>query len=188
MANQPTSPPPGSVPGSFSPGDMDMSELMQQAGGQLPGGKSGPGAASSGNAKQPPRPIAGPQQEAAYLAQGVGQGLLELLPDYMQHILGIKDSDSPEEKAKKKQMFENYQRLSAEDQAYVQKKMQREQMEKQQREQEEEQKRQQEMANQSNDLPIPAGRTSGAGSEGNSNKQRTTNKLQDDRKKMSSAG
>ncbi len=189
MANQPSSPPPGSVPGSFSPGEMDMDEMMGQMGGST--GKNPSASSLPGSTSQPaknPRSIGNPAQEAQYLAEGVGQGMLALLPDFMQELLGIKDSDSPEEKARKRQIFQNYQKLNAEDQAYVQKKMQQEQIEKQRREQEEEQKRQQAAMNDSGDLPMPAGRVTGAGAEGSSNKQRTTQKLNDDRKKLSNQG
>jgi len=191
MVNQPSSPPPGSVPGSFSPGEMNMDEAMGQMGGTTGKNASGSPASSTPHSNQSaknPHTIGNPVQEAQYLAEGVGQGMLELLPDFMQELLGIKDSDSPEEKARKRQIFQNYQKLNTEDQAYVQKKMQQEQMEKQRREQEEQQKREQAAMNDSGDLPIPSGRVTGAGAEGSSNKQRTTQKLNDDRKKLSNQG
>lgn len=190
MSNHPTSPPPGSVPGSFSPGDMDaLSEQLasQQGQSQTSSNSPVPGSPQS-HAQKDPRSIGSLPQEAKYLTQDVGQGILQLLPDFMQQILGIKDSDTPEEKAKKKQMLHNYEKLNAEDQAYVQKKMQEEQLKKQQEAQEEEEKRQREAAMQSSDLDIPSGKVTGEAAAGASNKQRTTQKLQSDRKKLSNAG
>ncbi len=190
MSNAPTSPPPGSVPGGMSPSDMEgLMDQTQMGSSANPAQSTTPSpASSSSHSSKTPRPIASLPQEGKYLAQDVGQGMLELLPDFMQRVLGIKNTDTPEEKAKKQQMFQNYQQLSAEDQAYVQKKMQREEAEKQQREQEEEMRKQQEMANQSSDLPMPAGKVTGEAAAGASNKQRTTQKLQNDRKKLSNAG
>lgn len=183
MANFPSSPPPGSVPG-MSPGDMEALSDSSQAQAQLSQAQGGLPASSP----KPARTIGSLPQEGTYLAQDIGQGVIGLLPDFMQEILGIKETDTPEEKSKKQQMLQNYQKLNAEDQAFVQKKMQREQAEKQQRDEEEQMKRQQSEASQGDDISMPTGKVTGEAAAGASNKQRTTQKLQSDRKKLSSAG
>jgi hypothetical protein len=197
MVNNP-SPPPGSVPG-FSPADLEgLADQMGQGGTNstnplagLGGASSFPGSAGSAGSQntKTPQPIGSLPQEAKYIAEGMGQEALAFLPDFMQKILGMKSTDTPEEKQKKQQIFQNYQKLNAEDQAYVQKKMQQEQMEKQKKEQEEFERRQQaEMDAANNEVSAPAGKVTGEAAAGASNKQRTTQKLQSDRKKLSSAG
>lgn len=209
MSHAPASPPPGSVPGGFSPADMEgmMDDDQAAAGstgsssnpssgtmgnlgnlGSSNGLGSLPGQGAAGSQPKPPRPITSPLGEAKYLAQDVGQSVLGLLPETLQQVLGLKSSDTPEQKAKKQQMLQNYQRLSAEDQAYVREKMQRQEAEKQQKEQEELMKKQQAEAQQDDGLPMPAGKVTGEAAAGASSKQRTVQKLQSDRKKLSSSG
>lgn len=61
-------------------------------------------------------------------------------------LLGIKVEDTPAEKAKKQQIAQNWQKLTADDQRYVQQKYQEEMQKKQQLEKEAEQRKQQEAA------------------------------------------
>lgn len=183
-------------PGAFPAGDPssgeDLDSLTKQFGQQAGQSASGSSSASPGQSGQPPKPAKPIGQtlpeEAKNLGENFGQQLKDLIPGFIQEVLGMKSTDTPEEKAKKQQMLQRYQQLNAEDQAYVRQKMQREQAEKQQHEQEEMFRKQQEQAAQGSDLPTPAGKVSGAGADGSSNAKRATNKLNDDRKKLSSAG
>jgi hypothetical protein len=152
------------------------------ASGQLPGQTS-----AAGHQKTARAPGSLPQ-EAKYMAEDVAQGLLSLLPDIMQQILGVKSTDKPEEAARKKQMLQRYTQLNDEQQQVVQKQMRESQEKKQKEEEEKAKKRQEEQASASDDLPIPQGTSRGEGGPGASGKQRTTTKLQNDRKKLSSAG
>ena len=178
-------------PGGFPAGDpssgSDLDSLAKQFG--------QPGMASTNNSSgqfaQPPQ-VAKPigqtlPQEAKNIGESFGQQLKDFVPDIIQQILGMKSTDSPEEKARKQQMFQRYQQLNAQDQAYVRQKLQREQAEKHQREQEEQMRKQQQAAAESSDLPMPSGKVSGAGADGSSGAKRAANKIQSDRKKLSSA-
>jgi hypothetical protein len=184
------SPPPGSVPGNFSPDldqlDQGFGQQMGQNNQQNPfaGGSGMPG---SSTPPKPPRPVGSFPQEMKYFAQDIGQGVVSVMPDILQEVLGIKSTDTPEQVAKKKQMHQRYQEMNAAEQAYVQKKAQEEMAKKQQEEQERiiRQQEEEQIAAES-DVSIPQGKTTGE--EGSSTKKRTLNKLQNDRKKLSSAG
>lgn len=191
----PHTPPPGSMPPGVGAPDMASMEDMLAAQGGASAAKSGssPGSGAAhggGTHHQPARPLGSPVQEAKNIAGGVGGELFEFLPPVIKNLISAKPDDSPEDAARKRQMLQNYQKLNAEDQQFVQKKLQHEQMEKQQREQEEAQRRQQEAAMQSNDLPVPEGKKTGeaAMGGGKSQKSQTISKLQNDRKKLSSSG
>ncbi len=200
MPNQPTSPPPGSVPGSFSPGDMggmDLDSLKDQfsqsQGGSQANSASGLGGLPGGAGQAISNKIAKPigqtiPQELGNLGETFGQQVTDFIPDIIKQILGIKKTDSPEEKAKKQQLFQNYQKLNAEDQAYAQKKLQQEQARKQQQQQEDQMRKQRAQAEaDSNEISAPQGKKTGAGSDGNTSKSRTTNLLNKNRQQLSSA-
>lgn len=159
----------------------DISALMNQKVG---------GAAAAAPSK-PPRPIGTPIQEGKYIAEDVGQGMLQLLPDFMQDVLHTKPSDTPQEKAKKQQLLQNYTRLDSEQQQYVQKQMQAEHMKKQKEEEERMQKRQEEQKKAAeSSLPEPKGKVSGAaaGMPGQSRKKSMIDDLNKKRQQLSSAG
>jgi hypothetical protein len=193
----PNSPPPGAIPsGGMSPDMQSTLNQMMGAGGKTgQGGAPGAGQSPFGNAAaggatmpKPPRPVGSLPQEAKFMAEDVAQGLLSVLPDFMQHILGVKPTDTPEEAARKKQMLQRYNQLNDEQQQVVQKQMQEAQAKKRQDEEDRMRKQQEAEQNASQDLPMPQGKTSGEGGPGASQKKRTVTKLQNDRKKLSSAG
>src|SRR5579859_3552270 len=97
---QPGSPPPGAIPSGFSSPDL-QSTLTQMT----QNGKGG---------GQQTRPVGSLPQEAQYIAEDVAKSLLTALPDFMQSMLGVKPTDTPEEAARKKQMLQRYQQLNAE--------------------------------------------------------------------------
>jgi hypothetical protein len=132
------------------------------------------------------RPIGTPLAEGKFIAEDVAQGIIDLLPGPLKNLLGPAPTDTPEEKAKKQAMFQRYQQLSAEDQQYVQKKMQEEAVEKQKLEQEETQKKQM-AAQQKPAFEMPQGKVRGDAKAGQSKKQNTISKLQDDRQKLKNA-
>ncbi len=146
----PKSPPPGAIPsGGMSP-DMQstLNQMMGANGKTGQGGMPGVGqplgdaGASSATRPKPPRAVGSLPQEAKYMAEDVAQGILTLLPDFMQQILGAKPTDTPEDAARKKQMLQRYNQLNEEQQQVVQKQMQEEQMKKKREEEEKMQKKQ----------------------------------------------
>lgn len=181
-------------PGAGSPDIGSMEEMLAAQGG-VPGAKtSSPSSShSASSAHQPARPatpIGSPVEEARNIAGGVGTELLEFLPPILKNMISSKPEDTPEEAAKKRQMLQNYQKLTADEQQYVHKKLQEEEMEKRRKEEEEQIRRQQEAAAQSQDVSVPEGKKTGeaAMGGGKSQKSQTISKLQNDRKKMSSSG
>ncbi len=189
-------PPPGSLPpGAASP---DMADAMQDMMGANAGTQQAKqGTSPTSNAVSSmmqgqghkATPLGSPVQEAKTIAQDVGSSLFEFLPQELQTILGSKSTDTPEEAERKQKMLQNYQRLTAEERQYVQKKLQQEQAEKRQREEEEFRKKQL-AAQQTDELPVPEGKKTGEAAlgAGRSKKAQTISKLQNDRKKLSSAG
>ena len=189
-------PPPGAMPSGM--GSPDISSLMEDAtnGAQQTTSQSAASASSSvvsppghGASQKTARPIGSPTQEAKYLANDVAGGLFDLLPPVIKNLVSPNPTDSPEESMKKKQMFQRYTQLNSEQQAYVSKKLQAEQVEKQ-KQHEEEMRQKQLAAQQSSELPVPEGKKTGeaAMGGGKSNKSQTISKLQNDRKKLSSSG
>ena len=190
----PTSPPPGSIPsGMMSPDMQSTMAQMMGGGGKGKAGGSSPfsagGAPNKSQQQRPPRPVGSLPQEAKYMTEDVMQGLLSVLPDFMQQILGVKPTDTPEEVARKKQMLQRYHQMNDEQQQVVQKQM-KEAQDKKKKEEEERVKKEQEAKQKAeqDELPMPQGKSRGEGTPGMSNKQRTLTKLQKDRQTLSSAG
>ncbi len=171
--SQPQSPPPGLSPSPDSP--PDLAKMM----------------GASTNQQKTSRPIGNVPQEGKYVAEDVAQGILQLLPDFMQDILHMKPTDTPDEKAKKQKMLQNFSQLSAEQQQVVQKKMQ-EENEKRKKEEEEKMVKRQEDEKKAaeNALPEPKGKISGAaaGMPGASRKKSVIDDLNQKRQQLSSAG
>ncbi len=103
-------------------------------------------------------------------------------------MLGINPGDTPEEKAKKQKISQNWQKLTQEDQAYVQRKYQEEQQKKQQ-ELQEEQARKEEEARQADAQAIapPSTPRKGPAAPSGNKKQQTSQLLQTKRTQMSQA-
>src|SRR5258708_1959539 len=193
---QPGSPPPGAIPSAFSSPDLQstlaqMTQTGKGAGGQQTGSSSSQSTPNTPGTtpQKPPRPVGTLPQEAQYLTEDVAKGLLSVLPDFMQNMLGVKPTDTPEEAARKKQMLQRYQQLNSEQQQFVQDET-RKRHEAEQKKQEEEAKKKEEEQRKAaeNELPMPVGKTRGEGGPGASNKKQTLTKLQNDRKRMTSAG
>jgi hypothetical protein len=186
-------PPPGSMPPGFS--SPDMQSMMGDMTGNQKTGKSGQSGSSpipfpgtQAGQQKSPRPIGTPLEEAKYMAEDVAQGLLSLLPDFMQSILHTKSTDTPEEAAKKRQMLQRYNQLNAEEQQYVQKQYQKKAEEQKKKEEEEVKKKQEEEQKAAeNELPMPQGKQTGEGVPGASKKNNALTKMQNDRKKLSNA-
>ena len=190
---------PGAPPGAMPPGGGLSPDMMAQLGkmgmGSKQGGKGGsaglPGmggaGGSPGGAGKTPRPVGTPLQEVKYFAGDVAHGVLEVLPDFMQSLFGISPADKPEDAARKRQMLQRYQQMNAEQQQFVQQRTKAEYEKKQQEEarqaQAEKAKRQQQAAS----LPVPQGRTHGAGAgmPGQSRKKSTIDDLNKKRQQMS---
>jgi hypothetical protein len=186
-------PPPGALPpgmGSPDMGDMEDMMAQMQQGNPAPGGQTAPSQQAISSALQGKKPGSsslGPVQEAKSVVKGVGEGLTDFLPGPLQNILGIKSTDGPEEVARKKQMLQNFNKLEADQQEVVAQKMRQREMEARQKQEEEAHQKQIAQQQQSQDLPVPQGKVRGDAQAGQSKKQNTVNKLQNDRKKMTSA-
>lgn len=191
-------PPPGAMPpGVGSPDMADELQDMMASGSPQGGAHAAPGsnAVSSmlkGHGAQSTKqaPLGGPVQEAKHIAGGVKDHLFDFLPPALKSILGENPNDNPEEAERKRQMLQNYNKLTADEQQFVQKKLQEEEIEKRKKEEEEQHRRQVAAAQSSDDVVVPEGKKTGeaAMGGGKSKKSQTISKLQNDRKKMTSAG
>lgn len=103
-------------------------------------------------------------------------------------LLGINPEDPPEKKAKKQKIAANWQKLTGEEQAYVQQKFQEEQQTKQ-REQQEEQKKKEEEQRQAEEQAIapPSSPKKGPVGPTGSKKQQTNQLMQNRRTQMTQA-
>ncbi len=103
-------------------------------------------------------------------------------------LLGINPGDTPEKKAKKQKIAQNWQKLTGEEQTYVQQKYQ-EEMQKKQREQQEEQQKKEEEARQAEEQSIapPSSPKKGPADPSGSKKAQTTQLMQNKRTQMSQA-
>lgn len=100
-------------------------------------------------------------------------------------LLGINPGDSPEKKAKKQKIAQNWQKLTSQEQSYIQQQYQEEQQKKQ-REQQEEQERKEKEAQESEEQSIapPSSPKRGPVGLSGSNKQKTSQLLQNRRTQM----
>lgn len=107
---------------------------------------------------------------------------------HLDKLLGISgNKDTPEEKAKKQAMHKRYQQLTEEQQAVARQKYQERMQQEKQREQEEEQRKQMEEQQKAASIEIPSSPQKGpAGPGGKSKKSNAIQKLQQDRKTLSS--
>lgn len=103
-------------------------------------------------------------------------------------ILGINPEDPPEKKQKKQKVAQNWQKLTQEEQAFVQKQYQEEQQKKQ-REQQEEQEKKDKEAQEAEEQSIapPSSPQKGPVGLGGSKKQQTSQLLQNRRTQMTQA-
>jgi len=103
-------------------------------------------------------------------------------------LLGINPEDSPENKAKKQKIAQNWQKLTSEEQAFVQKQYQEEQQKKQQEQQAEQEKKEKEAekAEQQSIAPPSSPQKGPVGLTG-SKKQQTSQLLQNRRTQMTQA-
>jgi hypothetical protein len=205
----------GDFGSDMSPGSADVQSMMRQfgqagqagqAGGNSQGNAGGlgggaanplagltglPGAkTAAGNQSQAKaRPIGTPLQEAKYFAQDVTQGVLSVLPDFMQEILGIKPMDTPQDQARKRQMLQNYQKMNAEQQQIVQQKLRADMAKKKQEEEAQQRAAAQQKAAQS-ELPTPSSKHTGAAAPigGQSKKKSFMDDFNQKRQQLSSAG
>lgn len=121
-------------------------QMMQSKQAGLQGSQAGSalqGQTSAGTqkrgAQRAPRLVA-PLKEPSYFVQDLAKSLGSFVD--INKILGVEDTDTPDQQARKKQFHQRYQRLSQDEQAYVQKKYQQDMKEKQQQEEEKERKKQ----------------------------------------------
>jgi hypothetical protein len=109
-----------------------------------------------------PRAVGSPWEESVRAVKDIGKGLTSALPDELQKLLGFQPHDTPEDRAKKKQLLDKYNQLSEEDRQFALKKFHEAQREKQQKEQEEQERKHKEaQAQQQATLPMPQGRRTG---------------------------
>lgn len=115
-------------------------------------------------------------------AQDVVAGLKSFLD--VSELLGVKSEDDPQTKARKKQIAHNFEKLEAEDQAFVRKKYQEEMEKKQREQQEEEERKRQAEAAQEQDLAMPSSPQKGPVGPGGQKKPAAVMKLEQDRKTL----
>jgi len=138
-----------------------------------------------GASQAPPREIGTIGEELLVRpAQDLLKGLASIFD--LNAMLGLSPAqiETPEEKAKKQQTLQRFNKLTEEDQAYARRKYQERLKQKEAEEQEKEQKRQIE-AQKSQEVIVPSSTKKGPeGPSGNKKKQAVT-KLQNDRKTLS---
>jgi hypothetical protein len=172
---------------------MQQKALAQQTTTATPTPPAGAGGIPGAPATMPgaaPGPGPGQPREVGSLAeelvtrplQDVGKELKSFVD--INNLLGIDPvKDDPQTQAHKKRLHQGWNKLTQEDQAYVQQKFQQETKIKQQ-EKEAEQLKEQQKAQQSQDLVIPTGVKKGAEGPGGSKKKQATQRLQQDRKTL----
>lgn len=102
-------------------------------------------------------------------------------------LLGINPGDSPEKKAKKQKVAQNWQKLTSEEQAYIQQKFQEEQQKKQREQQEEQQKKEEEAKQNEESIAPPSSPQKGPVGPSGSKKQQTATLMQNRRTQMTQA-
>ncbi len=103
-------------------------------------------------------------------------------------LLGINPEDPPEKKAKKQKIAQNWQKLTGEEQAYIQQKFQEDQQKKQHELQEEQQKKEEEERQASEEsIAPPSSPKRGADAPAGNKKQQTSQLMQNKRTQMSQA-
>lgn len=130
--------------------------------------------AKGSNQQQNPRAPAGPIQEAKWFAQDIVKGLGQFFD--VGTLLGDNPEDSPEDKAKKQKIHQNWQKMTQEEQSYAKQLYQKRLQEKQQQEALEQQRKQQEAAQkEQNSLEPPSsGKQKGPQGPGMSNKKKSS--------------
>lgn len=190
-------PPPGALP--LGVGSPNMEEAMQDmlgnskqsathSSGKNPTQQALSSALQGKQAGAKPaaaRPLGSPTQEAKYLAKDVGQGLVEFLPGPLKSLLGVNPGDTSEDAVRKRQMLQNYQKMSSEQQQYVQQKVQQEEAVKKQQEQQDAQQRQFQQQQRARSVDVPQGKRTGDMNANQSKKQQAVNKVFQDKNKLS---
>lgn len=139
------------------------------------------------NQRTPPRQVSSLGEE---LVKRPAKDILETAKSFfdLNKILGINPGDTPEKKAKKSKIAQNWQKLTQEEQAFVEKQYQEEQQKKQ-KEAQEEQERKEEEAKKAEEESIapPASPQKGPVGLAGNKKQQTSQLLQQRRTQMSQA-
>jgi hypothetical protein len=142
--------------------------------------------ASNEVAKQqtPPREITNLGEE---LIKRPAKDILDTAKSFfdLNAILGINPEDPPEKKQKKQKIAQNWQKLTQEEQAFVQQKYQEEQQKKQKEQQEEQEKKEKEAKEaEEQSIAPPSSPKRGASALGGSQKEQTSELLQKRRTQM----
>lgn len=139
------------------------------------------------NQQTPPRQVSSLSEE---LIKRPAKDILETAKSFfdLNKILGINPGDTPEKKAKKAKVAQNWQKLTQEEQAFVEKQYQEEQQKKQ-KEAQEEQARKEEEAKKAEEESIapPSSPHKGPVGLAGNKKQQTSQLLQQRRTQMSQA-
>ncbi len=155
----------GGAQGSGSPtqgaaGSSGPQNSVSPSSSSLPG-MSGSQSKSSAQSQKPPRNVDSIPKEMKMMVADVGQGLLSALPDFMQSILHINSTDTPEEKAKKRQSIQKFNSLSDQDRQFTVKKYQERTARQKQEQQQEQQRKAAQENSRSSALPMPKGQKKG---------------------------
>lgn len=136
------------------------------------------------NAKKPPRDVSSLSEELLKRpAQDVSQELKSLFD--LNALLGINRDDTPEEKAKKKQLHQRYQQLTQAEQQVAKERYQKELQKKQEEEKNKQQKEQEEREQEASALPS-VGKVSKRGTAlmGGSKKKKAAAQMVHDRQRI----
>ncbi len=139
---------------------------------------------SNGGQQQPPRETGTLVQELVTRpAQDVVKGLLSIFD--LNAILGVSPAqENPQDKAKKQQVLQRFNKLTEEDQAQVKKTYHERLKQKEAEEQEKEQRKQIEQQQKAQQVSMPSSPKKGPVGPSGSKKQKAQQKLQNDRQKL----
>ncbi len=163
---------------------MQQAQQMMGQGGQLPGSENMDPSGALGSQAQKPRAVGTIGEEAKRFGSDILKGIKDFFS--VQTWLGIEPAKlDPQEQAKAQQIHQRYQQLDQEQQQVAQQMFQEKMQRKQMQEEEEMRRKQREEEQKAQSFDMPSGPQKGAQGQGGSKKQSATQKLQNDRKKLS---
>ena len=178
----------GGSSSAATPSAQQLQQMQQMMGqnGQNPGAEAMGGVATAAGNGQKPRAVGTVVQEA----QRFGGDVLKSLKDFfsVQTWLGIEPSKlDPQQQAKARQVHQRYQQLDQEQQQVAQQMFEEKMQRKRIQEEEAMRKRQRDEEQKAQSVVMPSSPQKGAQAQGGSKKQRATQKLQNDRKTLSTS-
>ena len=139
---------------------------------------------AAGTQAPPPRNVTNLGEE---LAVRPAKDILNTFKSFfdLNALLGINPGDTPEKKAKKEKIAQNWQKLTSEEQGYIQQKFQEDQQKNQQELREEQRKKEEEAQANEQAIAPPSSPKRGPADQGGSKKAKTNQLMQTKRTQMS---